>query len=83
MNRRSIGGVFCILAIALIITKYIIYSMIICAILSTGVYSWTNVIDRVKPFIGFPLNVISLITFLLGISFIVYAEIIAKRDDTK
>ena len=74
MNRRGTGVIFCLIAAALFSTRYIS-----AAIFGSGVLSWgSDLFDSMLQYVGSALTVLSVIALIVGIIYLVAAEITGK-----
>lgn len=75
MNKRGVGAVFCIIACILFSVKYITV-----AIFMSGVSSWgSDLFDAGLEYVGSPLTVLSIISLILGLIYLVWAEFSDKK----
>jgi len=71
MSRRGTGAIFCLIASLLFISRYIST-----AIYSSGVSSWSaDLFQDILSYIGNGLTICSLISLLVGIIYLVWAEL--------
>ena len=74
MNRRGTGVIFCLIAAVLFSTRYIS-----AAIFGSGVLSWgSDLFDSMLQYVGSALTVLSVIALIVGIIYLVAAEITGK-----
>lgn len=70
MTRRGTGIAFIAISAFLISTKYIS-----AAIFGSGVSSWSqDLFDRMLTYVGYTLNIFSVLSLLVGILYIVWGE---------
>lgn len=70
MNKRGAGVVFILISAILLSSKYIS-----AAIFGSGVTSWDkDLYQHMLSYIGTPLNTVSIISLLIGIAYICWAE---------
>lgn len=70
MGKRFVGGIFILSAALLFIARYIA-----AAIFMSGVSSWSAELFSVGlEYIGAPLLVLSVISFLIGVFYLLWAE---------
>lgn len=75
MNRRGTGTIFCIIAAILFLGRYIT-----AAIFGSNVSSWDKeLFSNLLDYTGTPLLILSLISLLIGIVYLVWAEISEKK----
>lgn len=70
MNKRGVGAIFCFIAAILFATKYIS-----AAIFMSGALSWDSELFQAGlGYVGSPLQVLSVISLIIGIIYLAYAE---------
>jgi hypothetical protein len=71
MNKRGTGAVFCLIAAILFASRYIT-----AAIFMSGVSSWSSgLFGAGLQYVGTPLNTFSIISLIVGIGYLLWAEI--------
>ena len=71
MGRRGTGVVFCLIAALLYSTRYVS-----AAIFGSGVVSWDKeLFDGMLQYVGNSLTVLSVISLVVGIVYLVWAEL--------
>lgn len=75
MGERGVGSIFCLIAAILFSTRYIS-----AAIFMSGVDSWNEELFAVGlEYVGSPLKTLSIFSFIIGISYLVWAEVSGKK----
>lgn len=75
MNKRGTGTAFILIAALLFISRYIA-----AAIFGSGVASWNeDLFSAMLGYVGTPLLILSIISLILGIGYLVWAEISKKN----
>lgn len=76
MNRRGTGAIFCLIAALLFAARYIT-----AAIFMSGGSSWdSSLFSAGLEYQGLGLMILSIISLIVGISYLVWAEIKDKKN---
>lgn len=71
MNKRAAGVMFCLIAAILFTSRYIVV-----AIFVSGVSSWNSELFKAGlSYVGTPLLTLSVISLIVGIGYLILAEI--------
>ncbi len=71
MNKRGTGAVFCLVAAILFAKRYIA-----AAIFISGVSSWDSALFKAGlQYVGMPLKTLSIISVIIGLGYLLWAEI--------
>lgn len=75
MGKRGVGAIFCLIAAILFSARYIA-----AAVFMSGVSSWDEALFAVGlKYIGSPLLTLSIVSFIIGIGYLVWAEVSEKK----
>lgn len=75
MGKRGVGAIFCLIAAILFSARYIA-----AAIFMSGVSSWDKALFTVGlEYVGSPLVTLSIVSFIIGIGYLVWAEVSEKK----
>lgn len=75
MSKRATGAVFCLIAAILFSTRYIA-----AAVFMSGVSSWDASLFAVGlQYVGSPLQTFSIIGLVIGVGYLVWAEVSEKK----
>jgi len=76
MNRRGTGVIFCLMAALLFCTRYVS-----AAIFGSGVVSWSSeLFSQMLSYVGIGLPIMSVISLLIGIFYLIWAEKTEHKD---
>lgn len=79
MGKRIVGAVFCLIAAILFASRYIA-----AAIFMSGLSSWSGELFQTGlEYVGLPLMMLSIISLICGIAYLVWAEILDKNKKEK
>lgn len=75
MGKRGVGAIFCLIAAILFSARYIV-----AAIFMSGASSWDDALFAAGlKYVGSPLLALSSISFIIGIGYLLWAEILEKK----
>ncbi len=75
MGKRGVGAIFCLIAAILFSTRYLA-----AAVFMSGVSSWDGALYAVGlEYVGSPLITLSIVSLIIGIGYLVWAEVSEKK----
>ena len=76
MNRRGVGAIFCLISAILFSARYMTAAMFM-----SGVVSWDeSLFAGGLEYVGSPLLVLSIISLIVGIVYLLWEEFAKKKD---
>lgn len=75
MGKRGVGAIFCLIAAILFSSRYIA-----AAVFMSGLVSWNEELFAVGlKYVGSPLKTLSIVSFIIGTGYLVWAEVSEKK----
>lgn len=75
MGKRGAGAIFCLIAAILFSARYVA-----AAIFMSGVLSWDKALFNAGlEYVGTPLKTLSVLSLIIGIGYLVWAEVSVKK----